>query len=53
MPAARKTTTEADEKPVCDNHPERPAVHVTSGLLHRAIALCEECLRQMPHLKAR
>lgn len=54
MPTPKKTAEPVMPEAMCDNHPQTPAVHTTSALLHQAISLCETCLRRIgDHIKAR
>lgn len=54
MPTPKKTAEPVVPEAMCDNHPQTPAVHTTSALLHQAISLCETCLRRIgDHIKAR
>lgn len=54
MPPAKRTEaeskTQAAPQATCDNHPDRPAAHTTSAVLHQAISLCKECLAKAEHL---
>lgn len=52
-PRKRAAAEEALPKPMCDNHPEVQAVHVTSSSLHSPISLCTTCLKRAAHLAAR
>jgi hypothetical protein len=55
MPVTKKTdeATAPETPAVCDNHPDRPAVHTTSAVLHQAISLCRDCLARAEHLLGR
>jgi hypothetical protein len=53
MPVQKKDVPEKGPAAMCDNHPEVKAAHTTSTEMHRAISLCEACLRRIPYMAER
>lgn len=54
-PRKKQTVTEvANDVLMCVNHAGTAAVHVTDGVLHQAIALCEVCIQRIgEHIRER
>lgn len=42
-----------DIAPVCDNHPDTPAVWSSDGLKHSVISFCKACLQRYEATRAK